>query len=229
MLAFREAVKAGAGGIEMDVRKTADQVFIMMHDLSADRTTNGTGFVDQLNYAGYLEYLDAGSWKGDVFADRIDVRIPTLPQVLDEFQGSEVDLILHLKREDSLEVLRIIQQRDMLGQVIFFGNPSVINIIKKAEANAFTQNDGAPGPDSYERVLNNAIEYNHNAVSVSCETVTKEMINHIKRFNKLVHGSFLTSEYETEVQRLVEWGVDFVLGNHTGKMNNGINLKGDVR
>lgn len=228
MLAFREAVRAGAGGIEMDIRRTADHQFVMMHDPVVDRTTNGTGYVAQLEYKGCLQYLDAGSWKGPAYADRADTRIPTLQQVMDEFQDSGIALILHLKQEDSLDVLDIVRQRSKLGQVVFFGNQAVINTIKQAESEAFTQNDGAPGPEQYEAVLRNAIEFKHNAVSVSSESVTGEMVEQIKRYDKLVHVSFVSGDYESNVRRLLALEVDYVLGNDASRMIDGLGRKENV-
>jgi len=228
MLAFREAVRAGAGGIEMDIRRTADHQFVMMHDPTVNRTTNGTGNVAELEYGSYMQHLDAGGWKGPAYANRADTRIPTLQQVLDEFQNSGITLILHLKEEDSLDVLNIVRQRNRLGQVVFFGNEAVINPIKKAEAGAYTQNDGAPGPERYEAVLRNAIEYGHNAVSVSSDTVTGEMVAEIKRYNKWVHVSFLSGDYEAGVERLTALNVDYMLGNDPRRMIGGRGRKGNA-
>ncbi len=224
MLAYMEAVREGADGIEMDVRKTADHVFVMMHDYSVDRTTNGTGYIEQLEYEGYLQYLDAGAWKSASFANRDDTRIPTLEQVLDTFRDSGVDIILHIK-DNSVEVLNVVKKRSMLKQVTFFGSQAVINHIKEYEKDAFTQNDGAPGPDDYKATLENAIKHQHNAVSVSPYSITKDMVDHIKSSDKQVHCSFLSSDYEAETRRLLDLGVDIVLGNHAGMMVEAITRK----
>ncbi|WP_409342225.1 glycerophosphodiester phosphodiesterase [Paenibacillus sp. MBLB4367] len=221
MLAYREAAKAGASGIEMDIRRTADGVFVMMHDPSVNRTTNGTGYIEQLDYEGYLQTLDAGAWRSEAFKGREDTKIPTLQQALDEFRDSGIQLILHVKqlpKDDALDVLRLVQSRGMLEQAVFFGGLEAINAVKRAEAAAFTQNDGAPGPDAYEAVLRNAVAYDHPAVSVSCAAVTPEMVSAIKRCGKLVHGSFLASDYEAGMKRLTDLGVDIVLGNDARKM-----------
>lgn len=219
MLAFREAVKAGAGGIEMDIRRTVDHVFVIMHDSTVDRTTNGTGAVEKLRYELDLKSLDAGAWKEARFANRGDTKMPTLAQVLDEFSQTHVDLILQLKLEveDSLDVLSLVQARDMLHRVVFFGQPHVINRIKAIEPQALTQNDGMPGPDDYTDFLENAVRCNHDAVSVSPD-VTKEMVAEIKLHHKKVHCSFLTSDYEMHVRRLLDLGVDFILGNNPLEM-----------
>ncbi len=51
----------GAGGIETDVQRTADGVLVLIHDATVDRTTDGTGAVNDLTW-DQLSRLDAGSW-----------------------------------------------------------------------------------------------------------------------------------------------------------------------
>ena len=46
--AIEEAIAAGAHMVELDVRKTKDNRYILMHDKTIDRTTTGEGRVDQL-------------------------------------------------------------------------------------------------------------------------------------------------------------------------------------
>src|ERR687889_2649116 len=43
--AFRLAVEAGAGGLELDVHLTRDGHVVVIHDPTLDRTTGGTGAV----------------------------------------------------------------------------------------------------------------------------------------------------------------------------------------
>lgn len=225
MLSFREAYKEGADGIEMDVRRAADGVFLLMHDASVDRTTNGSGMIERLSYGEYIRLLDAGAWKGESFAQREDTRVPSLTEALEEFQGKNVDLVLHLKcaEDDAVPVMRLVAERGMLGQTVFFGRPGAINRIKREEKRARTQNDGAPGADDYEQLLENAIEYGHDAVSVH-PSVTPEMIERIRRHNKQVHCSFLYEDYERLTKRLARLGVDFVLGNNVERMRKGLEL-----
>lgn len=49
--AFRDSDNSGAGFWETDVRFTSDNVPVLMHDATVDRTTNGTGQVADLAYA----------------------------------------------------------------------------------------------------------------------------------------------------------------------------------
>jgi glycerophosphoryl diester phosphodiesterase len=56
---FRRAVQDGCDEIELDLRVTADDQLVVMHDATVDRTTDGTGDVEELTF-GELQALDAG-------------------------------------------------------------------------------------------------------------------------------------------------------------------------
>ena len=59
--AIREAVRAGADMVELDVQMTRDGRLVVFHDDRLERTTNGTGRVSRRRYAS-LRRLDAGAW-----------------------------------------------------------------------------------------------------------------------------------------------------------------------
>jgi glycerophosphoryl diester phosphodiesterase len=66
LVAMRAAVSARLAASEMDVRLTKDTVAILMHDPTVDRTTNGTGTVEQLT-AAQVQALDAGAKTNRLF------------------------------------------------------------------------------------------------------------------------------------------------------------------
>ena len=68
-IAFREAVRVGAEGIELDVHLSKDGYLIVMHDETVDRTTDGHGEIQQLTL-NELKQLDAGSWFQMCIRDR---------------------------------------------------------------------------------------------------------------------------------------------------------------
>jgi glycerophosphoryl diester phosphodiesterase len=61
--AFDNAIKAGADIIEFDIRSSADNVPVILHDETVDRTSNGTGKVCDLTYAR-LKELNFSYWVG---------------------------------------------------------------------------------------------------------------------------------------------------------------------
>ena len=78
LASFKEAVRVGSDGIELDVHLTKDGQLVVIHDETVDRTTNGTGEIRTLTLAEIKE-LDAGSWFNERFAGE---KIPTLEEVL---------------------------------------------------------------------------------------------------------------------------------------------------
>ena len=94
--AFRIAVEAGAGGLELDVHLTRDGHVVVIHDATVERTTGGTGYVagmtlDELRAfdAGHNFSPDGGSTRP--YRGR-GLRVPTLPEVLKEFPGVSVNI-----------------------------------------------------------------------------------------------------------------------------------------
>lgn len=76
--AYRKALRAGVWRLEADVRFTASNVPVLMHDATVDRTTDGSGEIASMSLAD-LRALDAGSWFAGRFAG---VKVPTLHEVL---------------------------------------------------------------------------------------------------------------------------------------------------
>lgn len=79
--AFREAVRAGADGVELDVHLSADDVPVVIHDADVRATTDGRGLVRDMSLA-QLQELDAAANFGVTRFSGL--RIPTLEEVLAE-------------------------------------------------------------------------------------------------------------------------------------------------
>lgn len=76
LAAFSRAIDLGVDGIELDVHLSADQIPVVIHDDTVDRTTNGTGSITGFT-ARQFGLLDAGSGQF----------VPTLAQVLNLAAG----------------------------------------------------------------------------------------------------------------------------------------------
>ncbi|HEY8477213.1 MAG TPA: glycerophosphodiester phosphodiesterase [Chloroflexota bacterium] len=79
LAAFRRALELGCDWIELDVHLSHDDVPVVIHDFTVDRTTDGTGRVRDLT-VDELQRLDAGSWFDPAFRGE---HVPTLAEVLD--------------------------------------------------------------------------------------------------------------------------------------------------
>ncbi len=85
MPAFENAVDLGADVLEMDAHITKDGQIVLMHDEKVDRTTNGTGLIEDLTL-GQLKQLDAAyKWSNDdgkTFPYRGQgIQVPTLEEL----------------------------------------------------------------------------------------------------------------------------------------------------
>ena len=80
--AMQASLDDGALFMEMDVAKTSDGVLILMHDDTVDRTTNGTGRVDEMTYAQISELRLV-----DVDGHELDEGVPTFSDALAFLDG----------------------------------------------------------------------------------------------------------------------------------------------
>ena len=104
LAAIRKGIALGVDFVEIDVRRTADGVLVVLHDGTVNRTTNGKGRVDRLSLRD-IEKLNAGSGE----------HIPTLDEALRVVRG-EAGLMLELKVKgvapQTVEVVREAGFRD---------------------------------------------------------------------------------------------------------------------
>jgi glycerophosphoryl diester phosphodiesterase len=89
MYAFEKAVELGVDVLEMDAHITKDGVIVLMHDEKVDRTTDGTGLIEEMTLAE-LKKLDAAyKWSSDggqTFPYRGQgVTVPTLEELFQKF------------------------------------------------------------------------------------------------------------------------------------------------
>jgi glycerophosphoryl diester phosphodiesterase len=114
LAAFREAVEAGAGGLEIDVHLTADGHVVVLHDATVDRTTSGSGAVAETTLES-LRGMDAGHGfspdGGLTYPYRgSGLGVPTLAEVLEALPEVAVNIDIKESRpggeEAIFEVLR---------------------------------------------------------------------------------------------------------------------------
>ncbi|KAH9473767.1 hypothetical protein MJO29_000823 [Puccinia striiformis f. sp. tritici] len=81
LCSFEAAIKDGAEGIESDVHVSADDVILMFHDPSLERTTDGKGKIESLNYRNGID--------GFRTLERPHQKIPTFDETLDLLMEKE--------------------------------------------------------------------------------------------------------------------------------------------
>jgi glycerophosphoryl diester phosphodiesterase len=89
MLAFQKALEAKCDGIETDVQLTKDNVPVLIHDETLNRTSNGLGFIKDYNYSELIK-LDFGSGE----------KLPTLEEFI--AFSKENNLFINIELKNSI-------------------------------------------------------------------------------------------------------------------------------
>jgi glycerophosphoryl diester phosphodiesterase len=92
LLAFRSAIDLGVALLELDVHLSGDDRLVVIHDRALTRTTNGTGFVDDLT-ARALKQLRLRDRAGAVTGESV----PLLDDVLALVARTGVGLLVEVK------------------------------------------------------------------------------------------------------------------------------------
>lgn len=106
MAAFEYAVELGVDMLELDIHSTADGVLVVIHDDTIDRTTNGTGRVNDLTLSE-IQRFDAG-YNWPTISELADVEerpyrgagtvIPTLESIFQAFP--DMPMTIEIKQQE---------------------------------------------------------------------------------------------------------------------------------
>lgn len=197
----RKAIELGAEAIEIDVQISSDRVPVLMHDLTVDRSTNGTGTVAGLSLTE-LQALDVGGEP-----------VPTLAQVLDLTKG-KVLLVMEIKQPGIEEhVARVVHDAAALEDVMtwsFF--PQALEGMRAAEARIpcalLVAAESMPRwPDMRRRALRIGAQ----GVSVFFAGVDERVTEDCRRRGLALYS--WTADQEDQIARLIEADVDGICSN----------------
>ena len=211
MLAFQEAEKAGADGIELDVQLTRDGQIVIIHDESLDRTTGGSGFVLEHSWAE-LRRLDASKCCEGDFSD---VHIPLLEEYFEWVR--DTDLITNIEMKTAIfdylpmeeKVIDMVKQFELEDRVIIssFNHYTIMRMQRKAPKLKFGFLTSACLID-VEKYLNNFDIYSYHP---QYRSLKPEVIRAVRESGKKI--CCYTVDYPAEAVRLAKEGVEVIIGN----------------
>ena len=111
---IRSAAEIGADIVEIDVLLSKDGIPVLMHDETLDRTTTGSGRIDEFTLAE-LKKLQLRTNDGEPTEERI----PTLLEALKVAQG-RIFIDVDLKSTDIQPIIETIRSKGMIDQVMFY-------------------------------------------------------------------------------------------------------------
>ena len=203
------AADMGVEWVELDVKLTKDDVPIIFHDESLERTTNGSGNVADMTYEE-LRQFEAGSWFADSFTG---IKIPTLEEALDVLLERGLGLNLEIKpcpgrevetAEVALDVLSTIWDDHSKILISSFQHPSL-------EAARDLANDWARGlliggddmPDNWQEL---ADYLDVKTMNIGSRLITRELVEEISDLDMAT--LVFTVNDPDEARRFQSYGVD---------------------
>ena len=193
LLSFERAIEAGVDGIELDIRQTKDKVLIVMHDISLDRTTNGSGNVSDHEY----EYIKSLFTK-----DRFQ-KVPTLKQVLELAERENVKVIVDIKDDNEIGILNtlksVLDDSDLDNITLGVWNEEFVNqlrILFPGKQKSFISEKYNP-----QIIFSN--------FSLDYHNIDQSIITDIHSANKTVYA-WTVNDAKT-IFRLANWKIDGII------------------
>jgi len=196
------ALEIGADAIEIDVQASADGIPVLMHDLTLDRTTTGSGDLASFT-AAQLAALDAG--KGEP--------VPTFAQVLELTRGRAL-LVAEIKRPGCEQALAdVVRSADALTDVMFWSFlPPALEAMRQAEPRLPGGLLVAPqSMGNWPAMRELALRMGLQAVSVFHLSLEPDVAQQTRRSGLSLYA--WTADSEEHIQRLINLDVDGIVSN----------------
>ena len=206
ILAFKEAIKIGANGIELDVHKSKDNVLVVIHDEDIIRTFKGAGEVKDYT----LKELKEFKCRKKGFEDNDECVIPTLEEVLKLLVDNEIKLNIELKTDvihyENIEkdTIDLVNRYKMSHRVVLSSfNYESLKICKKIDSRFKTA-------ALYDRRRKDIVSY---AKSIKVDAINPRLDLASKKLIKEAHKEGLkinvfTINNKWFMKRLIKMGVD---------------------
>ncbi len=209
LVAFDKAIEYGADYIEFDVRKTKDEKFVIMHDLSLERTTNGLGLLKNFTF-NEIRRLKTNFNHS---------HIPSLFEILNKLKG-KTKFMIELKEEGLKEgIPKLIEKIRLFDDVIFSGRClSDLEFIKNNYFQSkvcynITKGVGLKISEFLKLGKKKVLYFKPDLISLRSDLISKEFINISHKNGILALGwDFLKFEDPlSKIEILIKLGIDGIL------------------
>ena len=142
LVGIQTAYRHGYKSIEVDIHKTSDGNWILMHDGNVDRMTNGTGWVKDMTLSEIKALnIDAGNYLNRF--NQVPIKVPTLEEALREIKKLDMTIMLEVKSDitsdEATNLVNIVKEEGCLDRVIFcsYLAPDRLNKLRGADKNVW--------------------------------------------------------------------------------------------
>lgn len=207
MISFQKALEAGVDGIELDINMTKDGHLVIIHDTSVDRTTNGSGLV-QNHTLRELKELDAGSHFSWEFKNE---KIPTFEEFLDLVKYKDILLNVEIKdyRESVVDkTISMLEEYHLSDKYVI--TSFCANITTYAHEKYKVKTQGFPQwlVKNYKDDTNT----HYYSVGIAMKYLTKELCDQYSSMN--IDPWCYAPDNEEQVYKAIESGISLVTVNN---------------
>jgi glycerophosphoryl diester phosphodiesterase len=198
LAAIQKGIALGVDFVEIDVRRTADGVLVVLHDATVNRTTDGKGRVDRL-FLRDIAKLNAGNGE----------HIPTLKEVL-KIAAGKAGLMLELKTEGvAQQTVESVREAGFKGPVIYasFLHKELTHVRAADPEASLMVLFGGLSRASVAR----AIQYGSSHVGLRRDKATRTLVDSFHRADLLVF--VYTANTPRDIQHVLSLDVDGVISN----------------
>lgn len=243
MYAFKHAVGIGADVLEMDVYRTKDDHLVLMHNMTVNETTDGTGLVS-LKTLNKLKQLNAGfNWdKGDdsgkfynMKIDQVppdireDLRVATLDEVFRAFPQTRMNIEMKLSALSPVEKLcQMIREHNMEEKVLvasfwhFYLRkfrslcPNVATSASVAELINYILLQRRPKASAIQLTPDVELEVRRRTLKIELPLLTQEFVEKAHADGLKVHA--WTINDPEEMKRIKGLGVDGIITDYPSRL-----------
>ena len=195
MTSFR---KARSKVIEFDVRKTLDNIPVVIHDHTLDRTTTGTGDVKKHTW----EHIK------DLHIKGCDERVPSLDQVLQTF-GDEYSYDIEIKSKDTAGVVMDSIRKSSLPYGNFLVTSFKWDEIKAIRKLDDRVNTGLISLVRPERAIRECVKLGCEVAVLNYLTITHDVVRYAKERGVEIYSFTVNSA--DEALKLIQFGVSGII------------------
>lgn len=197
--AYEQSIIDGADWIEIDLRMTSDGILIPMHDVDIDRTTTGTGEVNDLTWEQISRF--------QTVENNYLAPIPSLEEVFQTF-GKNMNYYIETRLVNGqplmeLKLVLLLKKYDLLSNghitIASFDKQSLIKVneIEQSIPLILLYRNG-------DFSLEDAINNNYEVIGLESKVVTNEVVKKLHDAGKKVHVYFNTPNIEKNEQRRMQ-------------------------
>jgi glycerophosphoryl diester phosphodiesterase len=208
--AIQKAIQLGVDMIEIDVRRTKDNLVVLSHDADLGRVFNKSGLVQDLTYSDISIYRTKRP---------ANIPVPLLSDVLEDISHSSVILNIELKSPEIEEsCIDLVNKYGVMHQVVYscFQLP-ILTKLKALEPSArICCLSGKFPPEKLPGRINDAQQIHAEYMNMHYSTINPLSIQAVANAGMKIMAWTVDSAWR--MRRLIHWGIDTIITNNPEKL-----------